>query len=117
MRLSEAIDEAIECAKNAQEPFRHGCVILSGRKMVSSGFNHTRRQIGTFSVHAEMDALWCLDSDNYDNLKAVIVRVSKTGYLGNSRPCDMCMAALRQNNVKTIVYSTVGGKICMERIS
>ena len=116
MRLCEAIDEAISCAEQADQPFRHGCVIMSGKKVVSNGFNHGRRHIGTYSVHAEMDALWKLNSDTYDNLKAVIVRVSKTGYLGNSRPCTMCMAALKQHGVKTIVYSSFEGRIQMERI-
>jgi deoxycytidylate deaminase len=116
MRLCEAIDEAISCAEQADQPFRHGCVIMSGKKVVSNGFNHGRKHIGTYSVHAEMDALWKLNSDAYDNLKAVIVRVSKTGYLGNSRPCTMCMAALKQHGVKTIVYSSIGGRIVMEKI-
>jgi pyrimidine deaminase RibD-like protein len=92
MRLCEAIDEAISCAEQADQPFRHGCVIMSGKKMVSNGFNHVRKNIGTYSVHAEMDALWKLNTDAYDNLKAVIVRVSKTGYLGNSRPCTIFIA-------------------------
>ncbi|AGE59909.1 cytidine and deoxycytidylate deaminase [Acanthocystis turfacea Chlorella virus TN603.4.2] len=116
MRLHEAIDEAISCAEQTNQPFRHGCVIMSGKKMVSNGFNHARRNIGTYSVHAEMDALWKLNTDAYDNLKAVIVRVSKTGRLGNSRPCTMCMAALKQHGVKTIVYSSFEGHIQMERI-
>lgn len=116
MRLSEAIDEAICCAEQVDEPFRHGCVIMSGRKMISSGYNHTRKQIGTYSIHAEMDALWNMDSDAYDNLKAIVVRVSKTGVLGNSRPCSMCYNALKQHGVKCVVYSSVGGKIVMEKI-
>jgi deoxycytidylate deaminase len=63
-----------------------------------------------------MDALWKMDAD-YSNLKAVIIRSSKTGKIGNSRPCDMCMSALRQHGVKTIVYSTASEQISMEIIS
>jgi len=117
MRLIEAIDAAAELASQAEGSFKHGCVVLSGKNVVAQGFNHTRKNIGTLSVHAEMDALWKIqNADLYDNLKAVIIRVSKTGVLGNSRPCPMCMNALRQHGVKTIVYSSFEGRIMMERL-
>jgi tRNA(Arg) A34 adenosine deaminase TadA len=117
-RLHEAIEEAAEMATQSDGPFRHGCVIMSGKKIISRGNNHIRTQIGTASVHAELDALWRIqNTDAYENLKAVIIRSSKTGQLGNSRPCTMCYAALKQHGVKTIVYSTMGGKIAMEKIN
>ncbi|AAC96568.1 cytidine and deoxycytidylate deaminase [Paramecium bursaria Chlorella virus AN69C] len=116
-RLDEAIESAIEQAKRSTGPFKHGCVVLSGKKIISEGHNHTRKQIGTFSVHAEMDALWKIyDSDLYEHKKAVIVRVNDSGKLANSRPCVICMAALQQHGVKTIVYSTPCGRLNMERI-
>ena len=117
MRLIEAIDAAAELASQAEGSFKHGCLILSGKNVVAQGFNHTRKNIGTLSVHAEMDALWKIqNADVYDNLKAVVVRTSKTGVLGNSRPCPMCMKALRQHGIKTIVYSSFNGHIKMERL-
>jgi len=117
MRLIEAIDAAAELTRQAEGSFRHGCIVLSGKNVLARGVNHTRKNIGTLSIHAEMDALWKIQNANlYDNLKAVIVRVSKTGVLGNSRPCPMCMNALRQHGVKTIVYSSFGGRIMMERL-
>jgi len=116
-RLSEAIELAIEQANRSAAPFKHGCVILSGKKIISEGYNHTRKNIGTFSVHAEMEALWKIyDTELYENKKAVIIRVSPSGKLANSRPCTICMTALKQHGVKTIVYSTPCGRIHMEKI-
>lgn len=117
-RLHEAICEAAEYARKSDGPFKHSCFIMSGKKIIARGNNHIRQQIGTSSVHAEMDALWRINNtDLYDNLKAIIIRSSPTGRLGNSRPCAMCMSALRQHGVKTIVYSSVGGRIAMEVIN
>jgi tRNA(Arg) A34 adenosine deaminase TadA len=114
-KLDEAIEEAVELASRSNGPFRHGCVVMNGKKIVARGNNHVRKKIGTLSIHAEMDALWKMDAD-YSSLKAIIVRSSKTGMLGNSRPCDMCMNALRQHGVKTILYSTNNG-FAMENIT
>jgi hypothetical protein len=58
-----------------------------------------------------------MDSDQYSNKKAVIVRISSAETkLANSRPCHMCMNLLKQNGISTIVFSTSSGKIQMEQI-
>lgn len=115
VKLIEAVDMAIEQAQKANGTFKHGCVIMSGKNVISKGHNHVRNQIGTLSIHAEMDALWKMDSDQYSNKKAVIVRLSNAGTkLANSRPCSICMGLLRQHGVSTIAYSTASGKIMME---
>jgi len=117
VKLIEAIDLAIEQAQKSSGPFRHGCVIMSGKNVISKGNNHFRNKIGTVSVHAEMDAIWKMDSDQYSNKKAVIVRISSAETkLANSRPCHMCMNLLKQNGISTIVFSTSSGKIQMEQI-
>ena len=117
VKLIEAIDLAIEQAKKSHGPFKHGCVIMSGKNIISKGNNHVRNQIGTLSIHAEMDALWKVDSDQYSNKKAVIVRLSNAGTkLANSRPCSICMGLLKQHGINTIAYSTASGKVEMEQI-
>jgi tRNA(Arg) A34 adenosine deaminase TadA len=117
-KLIEAIDIAIEQAWKSSGPFRHGCVVLAGKNIIAKGHNHVRRNIGTLSVHAEMDAVWKMtDSEQYPHKKAVIVRVSSAGTkLSNSRPCEMCMGLLKQHGVHTLVYSTPSGNIKMEKI-
>jgi tRNA(Arg) A34 adenosine deaminase TadA len=117
VKLIEAIDLAIEQAKKVNGAFKHGCVIMSGKNIVSKGNNHIRTKLGTSSVHAEMDALWKMDSDQYFNKKAVIIRLSNGGMkLANSRPCSICMGLLKQHGINTIAYSTTSGKIQMETI-
>jgi tRNA(Arg) A34 adenosine deaminase TadA len=117
VKLIEAIDLAIDQAKKSSGPFKHGCVIMSGKNIVSKGNNHIRTKVGTLSIHAEMDAIWKMDSDQYSNKKAVIVRLSNGGTkLSNSRPCSICMGLLKQHGINTIAYSTASGKIQLEQI-
>lgn len=116
-KLSKAIEIATEQAKKASGNFKHGCVIMSGKTVISKGYNHLRNNVGTLSIHAEMEAIWRLDSDLHgSNKKAIIVRVNALGQLANSRPCTMCMCMLKENNVKTIIYSTSFGHLKMEQI-
>lgn len=116
VKFIEAIDLAIEQAKKSSGPFKHGCVVMSGKNIISKGNNHVRSQIGTPSIHAEMDALWKMDSGQYLNKKAVVVRLSSAGKLSNSKPCSMCMGLLKQHGINTIAYSTSSGMIKMEQL-
>ena len=117
VKLIEAIDLAIEQAKKANGTFKHGCVVMSGKNVIAKGNNHVRNQVGTLSIHAEMDALWKMDSDQYSNKKAIIIRLSNGGTkLANSRPCSICMGLLKQHGISTIAYSTSSGSIQFEQI-
>lgn len=116
MKLVDAIDVAIEQAKKSSGPFQHGCVIMGGKNIISKGNNHVRQNIGTLSIHAEMDAVWKMDSD-HPNKTAIIVRISSSGSkLSSSRPCHMCMGTLKQHGIQRIVYSTSVGNLKIERI-
>lgn len=117
-KLAEAIDIAVEQARKSNGPFKHGCVVMSGKNVIAKGHNHIRRNIGTLSIHAEMDSVWkIMDSDQYSNKKAVIVRLSNGATkLANSRPCSICMGLLKQHGITTIAYSTASGSIQLEQI-
>ncbi len=118
VRLIEAVDIAIEQAKKSSGPFKHGCVIMSGKNVIAKGHNHVRKNIGTLSIHAEMDSVWkIMDSDQYSNKKAIVIRLSNAGTkLANSRPCSICMGLLKQHGIATIAYSTASGSIQLEQI-
>ena len=109
MRLEDAVQLAMSQAAKASGNFRHGAVIIAGKQVLALGRNHDRKSTGMYSIHAEMDALWHLAKEHKKNqtLKIVVVRVTKSGKLAHSRPCHLCMQALRQYNVKTMVYSTI----------
>jgi len=117
VKLIEAIDIAIDQARKSNGSFKHGCVVMSGKNVIAKGNNHERNKVGTLSIHAEMDAIWRMDSDQYSNKKAVIVRLSKRATkLANSRPCSICMGLLKQHGITTIAYSTASGSIQLEQI-
>ena len=73
------------------------------------------------SVHAEVDALkrtnkWI--SIGKEKFNMLVIRLSKTGHVGESRPCYHCILHLQKycNNIKFIYYSTCDGKIVRERL-
>lgn len=108
-RAADGIAAACAQASLASGTFRHGAVVLEGRKVVSEGFNHVRgaASLGLTSVHAEMDALWKLKRQKSSvRMLLVVVRLNKLGELAYSRPCEMCMRVLRRSGVHTVVYST-----------
>jgi len=73
------------------------------------------------SIHAEIDALNKLMSKK-NNLKRtsydlIVIRLSKTGKLGESRPCYHCLQKLENSGlkIKNVYYSTRGGNLEKER--
>lgn len=76
------------------------------------------------SIHAEMDALNRLikNWNNRERTKAInllVIRLTKTGVLGESRPCYHCLLRLQQIGlkIKYIYYSTADGRIAREKFS
>lgn len=55
------------------------------------------------SLHAEIDALLKADTES-DTV--VVARFRADGSLGCSKPCNYCMAFMKEKNVKTCFYST-----------
>jgi len=57
------INRAINISKKSQMYHRHGCIIASNKKILSSGYNHYRTKFSlnknydNCSCHAEMHAL------------------------------------------------------------
>lgn len=107
---------AIKEAKRSMLPMKHGCIAVSGGKIVAKGCNHYR----TFSkdglienccsCHAEIDVIRkCLKQNIKSKINLYIVRVSDSGEFRNSAPCKNCVATLKQYNIKMIIYSTDEG--------
>lgn len=91
-----------------------------GAKKLAFGTNSNDKFFHMPSKHAEMDALRKL---NYKNLPRTVdifvIRISKTGILGESRPCIDCLKMMERSglNIKYIYYSTKDGTILRERFS
>ena len=75
------------------------------------------------STHAEIDALNKLKSKKYISTKSrfdlMVIRISKTGILGESRPCFHCLEKLENSGVKihNVYYSTKSGSLTKEKFS
>ena len=84
----------------------------------------SRTYFGSPSIHAEHDALMkLLKYKNRPNvLDLIVVRYSKTGKLGASRPCYNCIKKLEycvkkyNINIHSIYYSTQEGYIIKEQL-
>jgi tRNA(Arg) A34 adenosine deaminase TadA len=117
--------------KEAQESsfsgFSLGCVIVDGNKIVGRGHNSEKSnpmqkyynktfkpyRKGKYSgrqhsLHAEMSAIRSLESQEYKNLRAYIVRISvgKDYGIGLAAPCAACAHALADAGVKEVFFST-----------
>lgn len=91
---------------------------------VVTGENTNRRIWGQpVSTHAEMDALrkiYKMSGDKakkYEKCDILVIRISKSGKLGQSRPCYHCLSSLSVCDLKIryIYYSTNEGTIVRER--
>lgn len=102
-------------ARRSKLPMKHGCIAVSGGKIIAKGCNTYR----TFSkdgliqnccsCHAEIDVLRkCLKLQK-KKINLYIVRISENDEYKNSAPCNMCVNILKQHNVKMIIYSTDNG--------
>lgn len=92
-------------------------------KTVAQGCNYVYRE--NMSVHAEKCALDRLLKNKKHREKInksfnlLVVRLTKTGIIGESRPCYHCLLALQNSGlkIKYVYYSTNEGKIVRERFS
>ena len=77
------------------------------------------------SKHAEIDALNKLHFRIHKKHKIthrdlLVIRMSKTGVLGNAKPCYHCMKRLSSStfvNIRYIYYSSNNGEIVRERFN
>ena len=114
-------------AKKAAEKAEHyryflGAALFYKDKLISTGCNclsktHPLCNQETYgrpvTLHAEINALvkarnflYKLTLAEKKNLTMVVYRENKNGCWANARPCTGCMAILKQNEIKTIVYTT-----------
>ena len=109
------ISMALSEAEKSNMPMRHGCLAVSGGKIVAKGYNSYRTYSrdgmirNTCSCHAEIDVLRkCLKKEK-NKLSLYIVRVSSEGILRNSSPCHMCISVMKYFPIKRIIFSTDDG--------
>ena len=90
-------------------------------KKVAYGLNSTRRDYTGTSTHAEMDALAKIigKGNKTRKLDLIVIKLTKTGQLGESRPCHNCLRRLYESgvNIKHVYYSTSKGTMEKENFN
>lgn len=101
-------------------PSGKGCVELA------RGYNSYREYYHgcCYGRHAETDAICKLEKNPFDkynkykkgskkiNVDLIVISVSKTGVLSNSKPCAKCihhLSKMKYHKVKNVFYSTPDG--------
>lgn len=124
-------------AKKASEKAEHyryflGAALFYKDKLISTGCNYLNKthplcDENTYgrpvTMHAEVNAivkardfLGELSDTEKKKLIMVTYREIKNGNKANARPCSGCMAILKQNQIKTILYTIENG-YTMEKIN
>ena len=96
--------------------FRHGAVLVSGGRVINTGYNKDRFTnfgsrfrpcgFGNATLHAELDAILNIDRKKTQGATIYVVRISNDRDLfRNSKPCSMCHAALMFVGIKQVIYS------------
>lgn len=106
-----------------------GCVAVMNNKILSTGFNTTKShplqahynqfrdfhgaEMHNYTLHAEMSCLIPLWSSNlaWNKIKLYIYRIKCGTGKGLSRPCNGCMAAIKDLGIKEIYYTTDTGYV------
>lgn len=120
IQLSKAKRKLFDVAARAalmstREKFRHGAVLAHHNTVLSVGCNDLRPtkfgarfrsvELGQATVHAELGCILNMSREHTHNADVYVVRLNPRGKMRNSRPCDMCQAALRFVGVKRVFYS------------
>lgn len=110
----------IDKYRDYPDPFsvRHLAIFFDNSgNILADGTNSNRSVVRgcTYNRHAEIDALLKLPpSEKRKKIDMLVIRISKTEKMGNSKPCFICLkyiAGLYNYIVKNIYYSEPSGEI------
>ena len=95
--IENIIVECINEAKKSNVRFKHGCIIIKGRKIISKAYNKysynpTKRRA---TIHAEEAAILKCNKKDMCNADLYVIRynencISNHYYITNSKPCKCC---------------------------
>jgi cytidine deaminase len=122
--LDMAKKKTIESSRFSKKFSKTMAVIFKGNRgsdIMTFGTNLKKEIPYTRTIHAETDALYRLPlRNNRKKLKSInicVIRMSKTGKLGNSKPCYHCISTLMDEapkmgyRIEWILYSNESGEI------
>ncbi len=126
------LNSMVKCALGSlNSTFTHVASLVRGNSLFSMGTNClrgacTRNCSGRStrcSFHAEANAIRKLASHkgtkNNKAMELVVIRVSPTGVIGNSKPCFQCIQQIMKSrfNISKVYYSNAEGDIICENIN
>lgn len=112
----------IKTALNSDVSHKHASALLHKDIILSYGHNKLTNSLGTFSIHAEIDAitagLYSLKKKNnkFKSVDIIVIRLNKKGHFTNSRPCSFCIQKLQELKIRKVYYSNQYGNIICEFI-
>ena len=115
-RHSMGFRAALSAAKDSElRAHRVGAVIMKGKSIVSIGRNVKKTHPNcptNYSQHAEFNAAIGLDSyANHSGLTIYIARLTRTGKIGISKPCEFCERLLINLGIHRVVFSNDDGNM------
>lgn len=104
-------------------------ISLTTRKIISKGMNSGRTTFpgSEYAIHAEMEAIKNINNSKsrtkikFKTYDLIVIRVTNSGRLGNSRPCSKCKKYIMNYcdkthiKINTIYYSNEDGTITAEK--
>ena len=94
---------------------------VAGAKKLAIGTNSNIKFGFMPSTHAEVDAIGKIKNkkNKPKKLDIVVIRLTKTGALSESRPCYHCLCFMEKCSldIRNVYYSTSDGTIAKEKLS
>lgn len=138
--MSKRDEVYFQCAKNVSlnsdfNRVKIGTVVVYKNEIISEGYNTYKthpiqmkydkyRTLYTFNgvspqhcIHSEINALKRIKTLDikWNKVKVYIYREDMNGHIANCRPCNSCMAFIKELGIRNIYYTTDNG-YCYERL-
>lgn len=119
MPSTTIITTAIKKAMQADGEFRLAAVLYKGGAILRVTCNSPsplayRKKYfwhGDPSRHAELNVIHNIPRDIVTQCSMLVVRVNSAGELTSAKPCEACVRALQNANIKKVYYSSYSGNI------
>jgi deoxycytidylate deaminase len=111
-KFNKIIEILKETAEKSTMYHRHACALLSGGKILSKCVNTQNK----LSKHAEMNVIDdCVSRGISTKSFLIVLRISRTGTVHDSKPCSECLKYMKKYGVKRICYSNNDGHFIIEK--
>lgn len=102
----------VQAEQAPHDQWRVGSVLIRGGSVLSYGFNKYRNDPSLVSLegvsyHAEEVTL--RKAGDAQGATLYVARITRSGDLGNAKPCARCQSLLTAADVHTVVWSTPDG--------